>query len=262
MIDFFKYYTEIDKKIVFNNFDYLHVISMIIVLSLILLGLKIIKNIKKESAKKLLRVLAILVPAVEFSHTYWLYKCGITSISKLLPFHICALNIFFIPLSVFTTNVIIKEYTYAYSIIGGFLGIVCPSGVSGSYPIFHYQTIQTFIYHGLLIFIPIAMCMIGEIKPNYKNLYKVHIIFIIIAVFVGTFDYVFDENYMFIKYPPEVKIVEVLYKRLGDFWYSITHLVVCVLGSYISYIPFIIKNCKLNTSEKSNDEIKDNIEGV
>lgn len=237
MNDFFKYYTEISKDVVFNNFDLSHIVALIIVFLVIIIGLRILKNMEQEKAKNVLKVLAILVPIVEFSHTYWLYRCGVTDIEKLMPFHICAMNVFFIPLAIFTKNEFIREYTFAFSIIGGIFGITLPSGVSGSYPIIHYQTIQTLIYHGLLIFIPIAQIVIKDFMPDIKKVYRVHIVFIIIAILVGIFDYMFDENYMFIKYPPDVGIAKCIYNECGIVIYTILFGIVCLGGSTLMYIP-------------------------
>ena len=258
MTDFFKYYTEINKEVVFQNFDRGHSIALIILLVCMLIGFKIIKSLKKETANKVLKVLAILVPIVELTHTYWLYTCGETSIVKLLPFHICSISMITIPLAMFTNNVYIKEYVFAYSVIGGIFGVSLPSGVSGSYPIIHFQTIQTIIFHGLIVFVPLAMIVAGVFKPNIKNLRVVHIIYFIIAVCVGLFDYVFGENYMFLMYPPEVGIAEWVYSNFGLGIYIVIHFITCFVGSYIAYIPGLIIE-KVNT-RKNEKKIENNID--
>ena len=260
MTDFFKYYTEISEKVVFNNFDFSHNLSMVIILIAIVVGLKLLSKVKKENARVILKILACITVVLELSHTLWLYKCGLTDIEKLLPFHICALNIFFIPYAVFSKNKFACEYIFAFSIIGGFFGITFPSGVSGSYPIIHYQTIQTFIYHGLLIFIPIAQIVVKDFMPDIKKIYRVHILFIIIAIFVGIFDYIFDENYMFIKYPPDVYIAKWVYKNWGIGVYTFLFGVICLGGSILVYIPLeIYKKVKFK-NENENKNVNEKIE--
>ena len=261
MIDFFKYYNDISKDVVFYNFELSHVIALIIIALVILVSLKIISKMKQEKARIVIRILAVVLLLVDLSHTYWMYKCGVTEFIKLLPLHICALNIIFIPLAVFSKNKILCEYIYAFSIIGGIFGVTLPSGVSGSYPIIHFQTIQTFIFHGLLILIPLAQIVSKEFMPDVKKIYKVHILFLIIAVLVGILDYTFDENYLFIKYPPEVGIVEWVYNNLGVGVYSILWAIVCLGGSSMIYIPIEIYKKKLKNkleNKLEKDELEEN----
>lgn len=257
MIEFFKYYNDISKDIVFYNFELSHVIALIIIALVILVSLKIFSKMKQEKARIVIRILAIVLVLVDLSHTYWMYKCGVTGFIKLLPLHICALNIIFIPLAVFTKNKVLCEYIYAFSIIGGTFGVMFPSGVSGSYPIIHFQTIQTFIFHGLLILIPLAQIVSKEFMPDVKNIYKVHILFLIIAVLVGMLDYTFDENYMFIKYPPEVGIAEWVYNNLGIGVYSVIWGIVCLGGSLLVYVPLEMYKKKLKNKLEKNKDVKE-----
>ena len=60
MTDFFKYYTEISEKIVFNNFDFFHNLSMVIILIAIVVGLKLLSKVKKENARVILKILACI----------------------------------------------------------------------------------------------------------------------------------------------------------------------------------------------------------
>ena len=253
MIDFFKYYTEIPKEMTFKNFGMAHNISLLIILIFIILGISFIRKIDRKKCKFIIKVLAVCVPVLELSHTVWLYNCGLTDWQKLLPLHICAMNMILIPIAIFSKNLLIREYVFAFSIVGGIFGVVLPSGVSGSYPIIHYQTIQTFIYHSLLIFIPIAQIAIDDFMPDIKNIYKVHILFIVLAILVGIFDYTFDENYMFIKYPPDVELAKYIFNNLGIVVYTIVFIIVCTFGSILMYLPLELYKKKI----KKINEVKD-----
>ena len=84
MIEFFKYYNDISKDIVFYNFELSHVIALIIIALVILVSLKIFSKMKQEKARIVIRILAIVLVLVDLSHTYWMYKCGVTDFIKLL----------------------------------------------------------------------------------------------------------------------------------------------------------------------------------
>ena len=252
MIDFFKYYTEIPKEVTFEKFGMSHNISILIIFIFIISGISFIRKIDRKKGRTILKVLAICVPVLELSHTVWLYNCGLTDWQKLLPLHICAMNMILIPIAIFSENLLIREYVFAFSIIGGIFGVLLPSGVSGSYPIIHYQTIQTFMYHLLLIFIPIAQIAIDDFMPDIKNIYKVHILFIVLAILVGIFDYTFDENYMFIKYPPDVELAKYIFNNLGIAIYTVVFVIVCTLGSTLMYLPLELYKKKLKINEVKN----------
>ena len=87
----------------------------------------------------------------------WLFLLGEGDWVKLLPLHLCGLQVLFIPLAVFTRSEALRSYVWATSILGGITAIVYPAGIVGTYPFFLFQTFQSFALHLLLILVPILM---------------------------------------------------------------------------------------------------------
>ena len=257
MDNFFGFYTQYEKKQTFQGFGFEHICAIIITAIIIAMITYYIGKINKIKAKKFLNILAILVPIVELSHTIWLINCGQTDFRKLLPFHLCAMQVFFIPLAVFTKKQVFKDFVFATSILGGSFGIIFPSGVADNYPFFHFQTIQTLCYHSLLILVPILLIRIGEYKPTIKRLKNSVILFIAIGIPVYILDTILGENYMFLKCPPEVDFIENIFSNYGQTVYLIIMFILLLIASMLIHIPFdMINRVRENKLEVKTDNEK------
>ena len=238
MSTFFQYFTELSPEDAFQSFGREHLLAMIAIFLILFFSLRILKRRKKKTVSIVIKIAAVLVPIVEFTHTYWLYLCGETELIRLLPLHLCAMQSFFIPLAVFTNKSCFKEFLFCTSILGGIFAIVFPVGVAGSYPIFHYQSIQTLVLHSLLIFVPTAMIYCQGFVPRIENFSKVLLIFLTVASGTAVIDFLYDQNYMFLNYPPEGTPLELIYHTFGRSAYlGVTLLIlgsVCI-GMYLLF---------------------------
>jgi len=259
MNNFFGFYTQYEKKQTFQGFGFEHICGIIIIVAVITIITCSIGKISKRKSKKALNIFAILVPILELSHTIWLIYCGQTDFRKLLPFHLCAMQVFFIPLAVFTKKQVFKDFVFATSILGGTFGIIFPSGVANNYPFFHFQTIQTLCYHSLLILIPILLIRIGEHKPTVKRLKNSVFLFIAIGIPVYILDTILRENYMFLKSPPEVTFIEDIFFNYGQSIYLIVMFVLLLIAAMLIHIPFDIIDSirKSKFEEKKNNKLKE-----
>lgn len=201
-------------------------------------GLRMIRQMPKVQAKKVVYTTAILVPVLEFSHSLWMYLTGTTSLIKLLPLHLCGLQSLFIPLAVFTKIGALRDYVYATSILGGLFGTVLPAGVADYYPLLSFQTLQTFALHGLLIFVPLAMIHCGMHRPALRRFPRVLCIFVLVAFFVGGIDHIFGENYMFLFAPPSGTPLVWIFDTFGHGIYLICAFVVLAGASLLIHLPF------------------------
>ncbi len=239
---FFSYYPEIPKEKVFHTFDLYHIIAMLIIILLIAAALFATKKAKPKTVNTTLRICAVLVPITELSRVIWMISRGQTSLSELLPLHVCGMQVFFIPAAIYSNKLILKDYVYTTALLGGILAIISPSGVAEAYPILHFQTIQTFVLHFLLIFIPLAMVICTDYKPTIKRFPGVLAIFLFSAGIALAADYLLDENYMFLRYPPEVGFLLNLFNHYGQFIYLLVAFLLLVgAGAIILGFSDLIK---------------------
>lgn len=238
MYNFFDFYTNISNNYAFQNFGTAHICAILITFLTILICLFLLKKLSSNNQKKMIKLFAILVPIVETTHNIWLYIVNNAKIVELLSLHLCGLQMYFIPLAVFTKFVVFKDFIFATSILGGIFGIIFPSGVSGSYPIWHFQTIQTFIYHGLLILVPLAILITTDYRPTLKRFHKVVGLFLIIASIDLFVDLTFNQNYLFLVTSPEMPLLRNIQLNYGTLPYLIFTFFALLFICICIHIPF------------------------
>lgn len=235
---FFAYYDQIPPDCVFSQFGWQHILMLFICFAGIAALLLVLRRLKPAQVRTALRLLALLVPLLEFSHTYWLYQCGQHSIVKLLPLHLCAQQSFFLPLAVYTNHTTLKEYVFSTSILGGIFGMVFPEGVAGCYPALHYQTLQTMALHSLLILIPLALIVADGFRPKLANFPRVLGVFFIAVIPAAAVDFLFGENYMFLNTAPAATPLEFIYLHFGRAAYLLFTFVILCLAVIALYRLF------------------------
>lgn len=180
----------------------------------------------------------ILEPILEILRIIWLWNVGETDIVKLLPLHLCTMQMFFLPISVFYRQQTLREFTFFSSFLGGIMAIALPAGVCDTYPFFHFQTFQTLGVHTLLIFIPLTLLLFDNFYPNIKNLPNLFL-FSTFAILPAIFiDFVFHENYMFLCTPPSGTIFVSLYDTAGQLGYQLflfVSLSILIITCYVFF---------------------------
>ena len=99
----------------------------------------------------------------------------------------------------FTKNKIAKESLYALGIVGALMALIFADWLM--LPLLNFQSIHSFLMHGLLIAFIVMLVVAGEIKPNYKNLPMVFIVHLFICFGLYFFNKAFDTNFFFMNYP-------------------------------------------------------------
>ena len=235
---FFLSQTQIDKAETFPMFGWEHLVLLMMMALALVLSLWDIAHAPRERAEKITKAAAIAVPLLEASHTVWLFTCGYTNPIKLLPLHLCAMQSIFIPLAVFTRKRCFQEFIYATSVLGGIFGILFPTGVAECYPIWHYQTLQTAMLHGLLIFVPLALIYSRQFRPDFRNFPKVLFLFLCVALVAAAVDFGFGENYMFLREAPEGTPLAWVFDTFGRMGYLIVTFLLLAGISMSLYLPF------------------------
>lgn len=239
MEDFFTFYTNIPKDKTFKLFDKFHIGSMAVIAGIIYILLNAMRHMTERNIWLLIKGAAIMLPALEITRVVWFYRSGITHLVNLLPFHLCAMQVFIVPLAVFTDIPVVKEFMYCSALLGGISGISFVVGIAGSYPLFHYQTLETLTYHAILIFVPLAMIMHTGFVPDIGNFPLMVLAFVVVCSLVGIFDYKYKQNYIFLREPPVGTPLVWVFDRFGVVIYYLVCLSLAVVVAYIMFLPFI-----------------------
>lgn len=253
MYNFFDFCTNIPKEYAFKNFGFEHILAIVITFLIVFLSLVLLKKLSKQKQSIIIKISAILVPVIEISHNVWLFVANNASIVELLSLHLCGLQMYFIPLAVFTKFLVFKDFVFATSILGGIFAIIFPSGVSDVYPFWHFQTIQTLVYHALLIFVPIAILITTNYRPTLKRFHKVLGLFLGIVCIALFVDLTFGQNYLFLVSSPDMPLLKNIQLNYGTVPYLIFTFFALLLICICIHIPFDLHERKRRKMLNNNN---------
>ena len=224
----------------FSLFGAEHLALLAVLSVCIAAGLYALKRLPPAGARYVIYATAVVEPVLELSHSVWMYWTGTTELVKLLPLHLCGLQSLFIPLAVFTNFTCFRDFVYASSLLGGIFGTVFPAGVAGYYPLWSFQTLQTFALHGLLIFVPLALIRTGQHRPDPRRFPRVLCIFLLAVLVAGSVDRACGENYMFLYAAPENTPLEWIFDTFGRGIYLACAFVLLAGNSFLIHLPFCV----------------------
>ena len=221
-----------------------HVLILLLVALGIVFLLHYVQMLPSARARQTICIAAMLVPALELTHSIWLYATGVSELVQLLPLHLCGIQSLFIPLAVFTRRTCFEDFVYATALLGGVFGILFPAGVAGYYEVLSFQTIQTVLLHMLLIFIPLALVRTGAHLPSVQRFPRVLCIFFAVALVVGTVDRIFGENYMFLYEAPAGTPLVWIFNTFGRPVYLVVTFLLLAGVSLLIHLPFALRQRK------------------
>ena len=140
------------------------------------------------------------------------------------------------------------------AIVGGIIFILFPTTSLPSYPIFHFISLHSFLFHGIMVYLGMLVNVTDYIKLNIKDI-KYYAILVgglcVIALIVNS---IFDSNLMFISKNFPNSPLEIIYKLTnGSILYNLIMITVQVTLPF--YIPYmIIKKLKKEGTEENKIE--------
>jgi len=156
----------------------------------------------------------------------WDVYTGIFNIKEDLPLQLCGIQMFAIPLALFlqrnegqplghfytpnsaeTSRWIWKigeymcEFVYAYGTVGFVLALILPLPTLREYPVFHFRSLQSLLYHTAMVFIAFILPYLNY-QPDIRNVKKAYCVLIICAVLTGIVNMLIGSNYLYTAYLP------------------------------------------------------------
>lgn len=218
-----------------------HLSLAVITIACIFIALKYSNMKSKEEVHKTIKILTITMCILEIIKiAYNIIKNSIHAVNTYMPLYYCSMLLYAGLLSSFGKNKLkrIGDVSLASgAIIGGMVFIIYPSTSLPIYPVFHFLSIHSFLFHGIMIYLGILIN-----KTNYINLKKEDIKYF--AALIGTMSIValivnklFNGNLMFISNNFPGTPIEILYKITnGGIIYSFIMIIAqMTMPFYISY---------------------------
>lgn len=230
---FFTYETALPDDVGYGLFDKTHI--TIILLCILMVAMLVILYVKSAPAFKgtILRIIGSIPPVLTLLRILYVVCCG-ESVKYELPLHLCSLAGILCFIHIFYKG-FIGQILYALCLPGAILAIVFPNG--NNYPAFHFITIESYLFHSLIIAYVITQLTDRTITPRVRDSYK-SILFLAVTVPIVYFlNRVLGTNYMFLMGPSAGSPLSGAYHSLGYAGYM---AVFCVLTVAVIFINNMI----------------------
>lgn len=223
-----------------------HFILLIVTILSILLALKFTHKKNKEEVHKIIKTCTIVVWILEILIIIFKMNLGnIRDVNTYLPLYYCSLLLYAGLFSSFGKGKIKRTgdvFLVTGGIIGGVVFMLLPTTSLTTYPIFHFVSLYSFVFHGIMVYLGILL-----LKTTYIKLEKSDIKYY--AALVGTIciiayivNCIFDSNLMFISKNFPGTPLELLYNMTGPFYTLVMIAAQMTLPFYfIYYIDYITK---------------------
>ena len=180
-----------------------HFVSLLICFALLVLLLILFRNTDLERLYFYIRRLAVILTvleAVKIGHNFYY---GYTNIDSWVPLSFCSLFIYACYMSGYGSGKI-REAGDAFFVVGGIVaGIVfisMPTTSLTMYPLFHFQSVYSMIFHTLMVAVGILMLRRGK-KPTVRLFCRYAAYFLSFAALALSINLVFRSNLMTFREP-------------------------------------------------------------
>jgi hypothetical integral membrane protein (TIGR02206 family) len=150
-----------------------------------------------------------------------------------LPLELCDMSLWLVIVAPVANKAAIFDLAYYGALAGASMSLLTPN-VPENYPL--YLTVQYFADHGLIIAGVLYLVWSKQARPRPGSVGRAMLWVNIYAAIVGTFDFVFKTDYMFLCAKPQEAS---LLTFLGPWpWYILSAEVVALVLFTLLYLPF------------------------
>ena len=212
-------------------FTVTHIVAVIMCFVLIAVAVVLTRKMKRETYFRLLKIFAIVFTCLELFKIIWSLSMGETRLNNWLPLYFCSLFIYalWFTWSKSELRIFGLSFIALAGIVAGSIFIITPTTSFQSYPIFHFQSLYSMLYHSTMVYTGI-MFYLTKASIVDKKLLVNYIIFCVsfmtLALIVNSFA---GSNLMFVSDPGNIPL-----PFLDDI-YAFSHALYSIL-IYIAHV--------------------------
>ena len=185
---------------------------------------------RSRSLRVSLAVLLLLDSVVYYG--YLVFR-GQLTFPNHLPLELCDASLCLIIIALFALNKTVFDLAYYGALAGATMALLTPN-LWEAFPSF--GTVQFFVAHGLIVAGALYLAWSGLARPRPGSVLRAIAAMNIFAALVGTFDFVFKTNYMYLRAKPQNAS---LLDFLGAWpWYLVSAEGVAIVVFLMLYLPF------------------------
>lgn len=157
----------------------------------------------------------------------------------LLPLHLCGITEFLIFGYAFTKHKLFKESLYALGLIGALMALFFADWLI--YPVLHFQSIHSFVMHGLLLGFVVMLWVSGELKPDPRLLPLVFMGLVIFLIPIYYINQTLSTNFFFLAFPSPGSPLVIFEEIAGNPGYIFVTMGLLFVVWFLMYLPFMGK---------------------
>jgi hypothetical integral membrane protein (TIGR02206 family) len=140
-----------------------------------------------------------LMALLDVARFAWEMNAGDFNLRESLPLQLCGLQLIAIPIALAGKSCAgeyARDFVFAYGTLGFVLAVLMPFTVMYDYPVWHFRTMQSMLYHASLGFAALMLPHLGY-RPDVKNACKGYLVLICAALLTGIVNAALGSNYLY-----------------------------------------------------------------
>lgn len=238
---FFTHFSELLNTTPVMPFDSNNVLLILVGLASAFIPILIAIPLNYQGRRKALVFWVTIIVLLEVSRQIWALSLGRYDFAEMLPLHLCGIQVILMPIMLKTNKREWRTFVYLTALIGALAAILFNETILGKYPFWHFQTLQSFTIHGLIMMVPLYDIIWFKFRPSFKEL-PFSIIFM---AYLGVQSFIINlwtgGNYLFVSFAPKNTPLEWVETAVGSIWYiPVMSVIVLIIWSLL-LMPFIRK---------------------
>jgi uncharacterized membrane protein YwaF len=162
------------------------------------------------------------------------------------PLHLCIISGFVLPVTVFLKNKLLWNFSYGVLMPGALVAIIMPENILSWYHAFGWMPLVFYIWHFLVVAIPIMQVASGELYPDIRKYPQVLLIICTYALGIFILNKQLGTNYLYLNAPARGTVLELFAEWLGNPGYLIPLVLSVFFVSFMMFVPWYFKERKKN----------------
>ena len=202
----------------------------------IIIALKKTAKKTKQEVKVIIKKCTIVMWIFEIIKISFKIRTGsIRDVNNYVPLYYCSLLLYAGVLASFAKGKLqrIGEVFLAVGgIAGGLIFIIMPTTSLPTYPMFHFVSLHSFLFHGIMLYLGILVNVTNYITLHITDIKYYASLLGIVCVLAYIINNIFDSNLMFISKNFPGTPIELIYMATGPFFTIVTSIAQMTLPFY------------------------------
>lgn len=219
-------------------FGWEHLLLFVLTITFVVIAVKKTKISNKEQITKIIRELTVLIWVLEIIKIIFNLLAGNAhNVNTYIPLYYCSLLLYAGLFSGFAKGKLNKMgdiFLAVGSLVAGICFLILPTTSLVSYPLWHFISIHSFFYHGVMIYLGIIVNKYNYVKVECKDIKYYMCLILIVCFFAYLVNSICDSNLMFIS--KDFAPISFLYNATGSLFTLVMIIIQATIPFYLGLI--------------------------